>query len=223
MTAIAQRLANIRATLPSHGTELVAVSKYHPAEAIFKAYAAGQRIFGESRVQELQAKKASLPADIKWHFIGHLQPNKVKYIAPYISLIHAVDTSRLLNEINRQALRFGRRIEVLLQLHVATEATKFGMTFDECRALLNAGEWCSMQGVQIAGLMCMASHTDNKSQIQAEFRSVRDFFDEIKACHFADCPAFRHRSYGMSEDYLTAIDEGSTLVRIGSAIFGDYS
>lgn len=221
MTAIAQRIADIRAGIPQDSAALVAVSKYHSAEAIAEAYAAGQRIFGESRVQELQEKQARLPSDIAWHFIGHLQPNKVKYIAPYIALVHAVDTPKLLSEIDRQARRFGRRIEVLLQIHVAAEATKFGMTFDECRALLDKGEWRDMQGIQIAGLMCMATHTDDESRIRAEFRSVRTFFDEIKARHFADCPAFRHRSYGMSEDYRIALAEGSTLVRIGSAIFGE--
>lgn len=220
MTALQQRLTQIRATLPSAGVDLVAISKYHTAGMIAEAYAAGQRVFGESRVQELQDKHDSLPADIQWHFIGHLQPNKVKYIAPYIQLIHAVDTPKLLSEINRQALRFGRRIEVLLQLHVAAEDTKFGLTFDECRTLLDEGLWKTMEGVQIAGLMCMASHTDDITQIRKEFHSVHDFFDEVKERHFSDSPAFRHRSYGMSDDYLIAVDEGSTLVRIGSAIFG---
>lgn len=221
MTPLQQRLKDIRATLPPAGVSLVAVSKYHPAERIAEAYESGQRLFGESRAQELQEKHSRLPGDIEWHFIGHLQPNKVKYIAPYVSLIHAVDTPKLLGEINRQAQRFGRCIEVLLQIHVAEEATKFGMTFDECRALLDEGSWRTMESVRIAGLMCMASHTDNTAKIRAEFRSVRSFFDELKSLYFADDATFRHRSYGMSDDYRIAVEEGSTLVRIGSAIFGE--
>ena len=176
---------------------------------------------GESRAQELREKQATLPADIEWHFIGHLQPNKVKYIAPYISLIHAVDSLNLLNEINKQAAKHNRVINCLLELRVAQEATKYGMTPDECLALLEGGEWRELKNVQIAGMMCMASNTDDRTQIRQEFQRARACFDEAKARFFANDPAFCQRSWGMSEDYDIAMEEGATLVRIGTAIFGE--
>lgn len=213
-------LKEVKATIKP-GVELVAVSKFHPAEVIQEAYDEGQRIFGESRAQELREKQATLPADIEWHFIGHLQPNKVKYIAPYISLIHAVDSLKLLNEINKQAAKHNRVINYLLELRVAQEATKYGMTPDECLALLEGGEWRELKNVQIAGMMCMASNTDNRAQIRQEFQRARACFDEAKARFFANDPAFCQRSWGMSEDYDIAIEEGATLVRIGTAIFGE--
>lgn len=213
-------LKEVKATIKP-GVELVAVSKFHPAEVIQEAYDEGQRIFGESRAQELREKQATLPADIEWHFIGHLQPNKVKYIAPYISLIHAVDSLKLLNEINKQASKHNRVINCLLELRVAQEATKYGMTPDECLALLESGEWRELKNVQIAGMMCMASNTDNRAQIRQEFQSARACFDEAKARFFANDPAFCQRSWGMSEDYDIAMEEGATLVRIGTAIFGE--
>lgn len=201
------------------GVELVAVSKYHPAEAIRQAYAAGQRAFGESRVQELQAKRQELPNDIEWHFIGHLQPNKVKYIAPYISLIHAVDSFKLLLEIEKQAAKVGRIIPCLLELRVAQEATKYGFTPAECTAMLAEGQWRNLHHVKLCGIMCMASHTDATAQIRQEFHTAYSYFQEIKARFFADAPAFCQRSWGMSHDYHLAMDEGATMVRIGSAIF----
>ena len=213
-------LKEVKATIKP-GVELVAVSKFHPAEVIQEAYDEGQRIFGESRAQELREKQATLPADIVWHFIGHLQPNKVKYIAPYISLIHAVDSLKLLNEINKQAAKHNRVINCLLELRVAQEATKYGMTPDECLALLESGEWRELKNVQIAGMMCMASNTDNRAQIRQEFQRARACFDEAKARFFANDPAFCQRSWGMSEDYDIAMEEGATLVRIGTAIFGE--
>lgn len=213
-------LKEVKATIKP-GVELVAVSKFHPAEVIQEAYDEGQRIFGESRAQELREKQATLPADIEWHFIGHLQPNKVKYIAPYISLIHAVDSLKLLNEINKQAAKHNRVINCLLELRVAQEATKYGMTPDECLALLEGGEWRELKNVQIAGMMCMASNTDNRAQIRQEFQRARACFDEAKARFFANDPAFCQRSWGMSEDYDIAMEEGATLVRIGTAIFGE--
>ncbi len=213
-------LKEVKATIKP-GVELVAVSKFHPAEVIQEAYDEGQRIFGESRAQELREKQARLPADIEWHFIGHLQPNKVKYIAPYISLIHAVDSLKLLNEINKQAAKYNRVINCLLELRVAQEATKYGMTPDECLALLESGEWRELKNVQIAGIMCMASNTDNRAQIRQEFQRARACFDEAKARFFANDPAFCQRSWGMSEDYDIAMEEGATLVRIGTAIFGE--
>lgn len=213
-------LKEVKATIKP-GVELVAVSKFHPAEVIQEAYDEGQRIFGESRAQELREKQATLPADIEWHFIGHLQPNKVKYIAPYISLIHAVDSLKLLNEINKQAAKHNRVINCLLELRVAQEATKYGMTPDECLALLESGEWRELKNVQIAGMMCMASNTDNRAQIRQEFQRARACFDEAKTRFFANDPAFCQRSWGMSEDYNIAMEEGATLVRIGTAIFGE--
>lgn len=201
------------------GVELVAVSKYHPAEAIRQAYAAGQRAFGESRVQELQAKRQELPNDIEWHFIGHLQPNKVKYIAPYISLIHAVDSFKLLLEIEKQAAKVGRIIPCLLELRVAQEATKYGFTPAECTAMLAEGQWRNLHHVKLCGIMCMASHTDATAQIRQEFHTAYSYFQEVKARFFADAPAFCQRSWGMSHDYYLAMDEGATMVRIGSAIF----
>lgn len=201
------------------GVELVAVSKYHPAEAIRQAYAAGQRAFGESRVQELQAKRQELPNDIEWHFIGHLQPNKVKYIAPYISLIHAVDSFKLLLEIEKQAAKVGRIIPCLLELRVAQEATKYGFTPAECTAMLAEGQWRNLHHVKLCGIMCMASHTDATAQIRQEFHTAYSYFQEVKARFFADAPTFCQRSWGMSHDYHLAMDEGATMVRIGSAIF----
>ena len=206
-------------TLPQ-GVRLVAISKYHPNEYIEAAYAEGQRIFGESHEQELRLKHESLPKDIEWHFIGHLQTNKVKYIAPYVSMIEAVDSLKLLREINRQAERCGRVIKVLLELHIAEEATKYGLTLDECRQLLADGEWRQMEHVRICGLMMMASNVDDEQQIRREMQTARDFFDEVKAAWFADSDDFRERSWGMSDDYPIALQTGSTMVRIGTSIFG---
>ena len=202
------------------GVRLVAISKYHPNEYIESAYAEGQRIFGESHEQELRQKHESLPKDIEWHFIGHLQTNKVKYIAPYVSMIEAVDSLKLLREINRQAERCGRVIRVLLELHIAEEATKYGLSLDDCRQLLADGEWREMEHIQICGLMMMASFTDDQSQIRREMQTARDFFDEVKAGYFADDEAFCERSWGMSDDYPIAVETGSTMVRIGTTIFG---
>ena len=216
---IEERLKEVLATLPE-GVELVAVSKFHPEEDILRAYRQGQRVFGESREQELSRKQAVLPKDIRWHFIGHLQTNKVKYIAPYISLIEAVDSLKLLREINRQALKCDRRIDVLLELHLAAEETKSGLTLDECRALLDGGEWKEMEGVRICGLMMMASLTDDKEQIRREMTSAADFFDEVKARYFADAEYFNRRSWGMSDDYEIALQCKSNMVRIGTKIFG---
>ena len=202
------------------GVRLVAISKYHPNAQIEAAYEEGQRIFGESREQELRLKHEALPKDIEWHFIGHLQTNKVKYIVPYVSMIQTVDSLRLLKEINRQAERCGRVVRVLLELHIAEESTKSGLTLDDCRALLEAGEWREMRHVQICGLMMMASFTDDQTQIRREMQTARDFFDEIKAQYFADDEAFCERSWGMSDDYQIAIQTGSTMVRVGTTIFG---
>lgn len=218
--SIASTISQIKAELPA-STRLVAVSKYHPKEAIQEAYAAGQRIFGESHVQELQDKHEQLPKDIEWHFIGHLQTNKVKYLAPYVSLIHAVDSLRLMQEIEKQAAKCNRTIRILLQLHVAQEETKFGFTPDECEAFLAEGLWREMSHVQIAGIMCMASNVDDDGQIAQEFETAHQFFLQAKARHFCDSPAFCECSMGMSDDYPIALRHGSTLVRVGSKIFGN--
>ena len=170
-SCITERLTEVKAQLPE-GVSLVAVSKYHPEEMIVEAYEAGQRVFGESHEQELSKKQASLPKDICWHFIGHLQTNKVKYIAPYITMIEAVDTPKLLREINKQAIKNHRVIDVLLELHIAEEETKYGFTIDECRQWLSEGEWRQLEGVRICGLMMMASYTDNSRQIEQEFSSI---------------------------------------------------
>lgn len=213
-------LNEVRATV-KQGVELVAVSKFHPAALIKEAYDQGQRIFGESRVQELQTKHEVLPTDIQWHFIGHLQPNKVKYIAPYISLIHAVDSYKLLAEINKQAAKHDRVIPCLLELHIAQEESKYGFTPEVCTALLEDGAWRALKNVQIAGLMCMASNTPDMVQVRSEFHQARVYFDELKQRFFADDPHFCERSWGMSHDYGVAMDEGATLVRVGTAIFGE--
>ena len=202
------------------GVRLVAISKYHPNEYIEAAYGEGQRIFGESHEQELREKHATLPADIEWHFIGHLQTNKVKYIAPYVTMIEAVDSLKLLREIEKQAAKNNRVIDVLLELHIAEEETKYGLTVDECRQLVADGEWRQMEHVRICGVMMMASYVDDEEQIRAEFRTAKKLFDELKAKYFADVPYFKERSWGMSHDYPIAVEEGSTMVRIGTTIFG---
>ena len=213
------QLKKVLDTLPD-GVRLVAISKYHPNEYIEAAYAEGQRIFGESHEQELRQKHTSLPQDIEWHFIGHLQTNKVKNIAPYVTMVEAVDSLKLLKEIDKQAERCGRVIDVLLELHIAEESTKYGLRLDECRQLLADGEWRQMKHVRICGLMMMASLTDNQEQLRREFLTAADFFDEVKQQYFADAPWFRERSWGMSDDYTVAVDCRSTMVRIGTMIFG---
>ena len=220
---IKENLKEVLASLKP-GVELVAVSKYHPIEAVKEAYEAGQRVFGESREQELRVKYEALPKDIKWHFIGHLQTNKVKYIAPYIAMIEAVDSMKLLKEINKQAQKCGRVIDVLLELHLAQEETKAGMTPEECEALLqelaqtNATE-DALKNVRIRGIMMMASNTDDEQQIRKEFLQAQDIFNKVKEEFFAADENFNIKSYGMSHDYLLAQDCGSNHVRVGSKIF----
>ena len=216
---VKSNLHEVLDTLPQ-GVRLVAISKYHPNEYIEAAYEEGQRVFGESHEQELRQKHQTLPADIEWHFIGHLQTNKVKYIAPYVSMVEAVDSLKLLREINKQAEKCGRVIKVLLELHIAEEATKYGLTLDACRELLADGEWRQMKNVQICGLMMMASFVDDTDQIRREMTIARDFFDEVKAAYFADDDAFCERSWGMSDDYPIALETGTTMIRVGTKIFG---
>ena len=218
--SIADNLKQVLAELPQ-GVRLVAVSKFHPNEAIEEAYHAGQRIFGESKVQEMTAKYETLPKDIEWHFIGHLQTNKIKYMAPFVTMIHGIDTYKLLAEVNKQAIKADRVINCLLQIHIAQEETKFGFSPEECKDMLNATEWKDLTHVRICGLMGMASNTDNVKQINDEFRSLHKLFEEVKANWFADSVHFRELSMGMSHEYHEAIAAGSTLVRVGSKIFGE--
>lgn len=217
---IQANLKEVLTSLPAQ-VKLVAVSKFHPNESIEQAYRAGQRIFGESKVQELTGKYETLPKDIKWHFIGHLQTNKVKYIAPYIAMIHAVDSYKLLAEIDKQAAKNDRVIPCLLEIHIAQEESKYGFTFQECREMLEAGEWKNLTHICIAGLMGMATFTEDETEIKREFDSLKQFFNEIKQNYFADRDTFREISMGMSHDYPLAIEAGSTLVRVGSKIFGE--
>ena len=200
---------------------LVAISKFHPAEAIEEAYAAGQRLFGESKVQELSEKHETLPKDIEWHFIGHLQTNKVKYIAPYIAMIHAVDSYKLLVEIDKQASKANRIIPCLLEIHIAQEESKYGFTFGSCREMLRDGAWRKLGNIRIDGVMGMATNTEDEKEIEKEFKSLHDFFMELKSEFFAGQAGFKEISMGMSHDYQIAVKAGSTLVRVGSKIFGD--
>lgn len=219
MTDIQKRLIETKNELPEN-VKLVAVSKFHPISALKEAYEAGARVFGESRAQELVVKQEALPSDIEWHFIGHLQPNKVKYIAPFISLIHAVDSPKLLQEIDKQGRRCDRVISCLLQLHVAQEETKFGFTTQECMDYLEKGEWRELHHVRICGIMCMASNTDDEEHIRRDFHAAFEFYKKAKLLYFQDRPEFCERSWGMSSDYHVALQEGSTMVRIGTHIFG---
>ena len=217
---IKENLSRIKATLPA-GVKLVAVSKTHPAEMLKEAYDAGQRIFGENKVQEMTAKSQVLPTDIEWHFIGHVQTNKIKMMAPYVSVIQGVDNYDKLAEIDRQAARFNRHITCLLQLHIAQEETKFGFSADECTEMLEEGKWKELKNITIGGVMGMASNTDNKAQVLGEFRHLKQLFDTYKEKYFHDSPDFNTISAGMSGDYQLAIEAGSNMVRIGSSIFGE--
>ena len=218
---VKERISEILKTLPE-GVRLVAVSKYHPASLIQEAYDGGQRIFGESHVQELVQKYEQLPKDIEWHFIGHLQTNKVKYIAPFVSLIHAVDSEHLIREIDKQAKRCGRIIPILLEVHVAKEETKYGFTPDELLRFMESGAWCQYENVSIVGLMCMATNTDDEVLIASDFERAYQLFLTIQDSESTRPNAqWTERSWGMSHDYPIAIQHGSTMVRIGSLIFGE--
>ena len=219
MSHIQEEIQTIKAGLPE-SVRLVAVSKFHPIEALQEAYEGGQRIFGESKVQEMTQKYEALPKDIEWHFIGHLQTNKIKYMAPYVALIHGVDSYKLLSEINKQAAKAGRIIPCLLQIHIAQEEAKFGFATDKCRTMLEEGNWRQLKNVQIAGVMGMATNTEDEAQIKREFSTLSAFFQEVKETYFKEVSSFKEISMGMSDDYPIAIEEGSTLIRIGSRIFG---
>lgn len=219
MEPIGTRLEKIRATLPQ-GVSLVAVSKFHPAEAVLEAYAAGQRLFGESRAQELTAKAATLPADIRWHFIGHLQTNKVKPVVAAASLIESIDSERLLMAVDREAERQGKRMDVLLQVHVAREETKFGFSPEELLDLIRRRVFENLKAVHICGLMAMASNTDDTDRVRDDFMKVAALRDEVMRIA-PDLRGFDILSMGMSHDYMTAIECGSDMVRVGTAIFGE--
>lgn len=218
--SVASQIQQLQSSLPD-GVNLLAISKFQSIEAIKEAYDAGQRMFGENHIQEMASKAAALPEDIEWHFTGHVQTNKIKYMASFVSLIHAVDSFRLLREIDKHAAKHGRCIDCLLQIHIAQEDTKYGLTMDECRHLLAHEPWRDFKHVRIVGLMAMGSNTDDMNQVRNEFRQMKQLFDELKESYFADEPSFSQLSEGMTDDYPIAIEEGSTIVRIGSMIFGD--
>lgn len=216
---IKEQLKQITASLGAN-TTLVAVSKTHPIERIMEAYEAGQRDFGENKVQDLVDKYEALPKDIRWHMIGHLQSNKVKYIAPFVHLIHGVDSFKLLQEINKHGQKNGRRISCLLQFHIAQEDTKFGLSLDEATAFLSSPEYQTFNHVQLCGVMGMATFTENTAQIRSEFQSLQAIFHALKSTQLRAATEFKEISMGMSDDYPIAIEEGSTLIRVGSKIFG---
>lgn len=216
---IQSHIDTLRKSIPA-GVKLVAVSKFHPVEALREAYDTGLRIFGESRVQELVIKKDQLPGDIEWHFIGNLQRNKVKQIAPFVSLIHSLDSEPLLLEIEKQAAVNKRVISCLLQIHIAEEENKTGFSPDECRRFLEEAKWKACSHVRITGVMGMATFTDDGNQIRKEFRQLRALFDEFKTNFFMADSSFKEISMGMTGDYPIAIEEGSTMIRIGTLIFG---
>ncbi len=218
--SIAKNIQSIINELPSHVT-LVAISKTHPPSYIMEAYQTGHKVFGENKVQELVDKHEKLPKDIEWHMVGHLQTNKVKYIAPFVGLIHSVDSLKLLKEIDKAANKNGRVIDCLLQMHIAKEETKFGLSANEMVELLSSNDFKSISNARVVGLMGMATFTDDMSQVRDEFMGIANFFNEIKNKFFADTSHFKVLSIGMSGDYHIAVEQGSTMVRIGSNIFGE--
>jgi pyridoxal phosphate enzyme (YggS family) len=217
---IAENIEGIKREL-REGVCLVAVSKTKPNQAILEAYKAGQRIFGENKVQELTQKYDTLPRDIEWHFIGHLQTNKVKYLAPFVGLLHGVDSLKLLKTIDKEGLKNNRVVPCLLQFHIAEEETKFGLDLAEAKELLSSPDFASMKYVEVRGVMGMGTYTDDEAQIRKEFKVLKQVFLELKGSYFQDQPSFKEISMGMSGDYMLAIEEGSTMVRVGSKIFGE--
>jgi PLP dependent protein len=216
---IAENIAELKAELPE-GVKLVAVSKTKPTEAILEAFQSGHKIFGENKAQELIQKHGELPGDIEWHFIGHLQSNKTKYIASFVSMVHSIDSFKILRTLNKEARKNQRVIPCLLQFHIAEESTKFGLTGEEAREILESEAYSAMKNISIAGVMGMATFTDNEEQIRNEFIRLKSIFEKVKEDYFADNPKFKEISMGMSNDYQLAVKEGSTIVRIGSKIFG---
>ncbi|MDR1860285.1 MAG: YggS family pyridoxal phosphate-dependent enzyme [Bacteroidales bacterium] len=219
MSNTRENLQKIYGQLPPH-VRLIAVSKFKPDAAVLEAYCCGQKIFGENRVQELVGKYQRLPKDIEWHFIGHLQTNKVGLIVPFVSLIHSIDSLRLLTAVDREARKVGRQVPCLLQFHIAKEATKFGFTFAEAVEMLQSPEYKELAAVKIVGVMGMATFSDDKALVRGEFKELKRIFEALKARFFADDSAFSELSMGMSDDYPEALAEGSTMIRVGSLIFG---
>lgn len=216
---IVERLKEIKENLPS-GVQLIAVSKTKPVSAVEEAYSQGQRAFGENKVQELVGKYESLPKDIEWHFIGHLQTNKVKFIAPFVHLIHSIDSKKLLEEVNKEALKNKRTISCLIQFHIAEEDTKHGFTFEEIQELFESPSFLELTNIRIVGVMGMASNTLDENKIAEEFQTLHNYFHLLKSHYFKFNPDFKEISMGMSNDYQLAIEHGSTMIRLGSTIFG---
>lgn len=217
---VKENLETIRKTIPTN-VLLVAVSKTKPVEDIQEAYDAGQRVFGENHALEMRDKHEVLPKDIDWHFIGHLQTNKIKYIIQYVRLVHSIDTFNLLQAVNKEAAKHNIVVDCLLQFHIAEEETKFGLSMAESEEILDSDIFKAMNNVRICGVMGMATNTDDMVQVRKEFRHLKDIFNTLKAKHFADSEWFKEISMGMSHDYPIAIEEGSTMVRVGSKIFGE--
>ncbi|HVD97062.1 MAG TPA: YggS family pyridoxal phosphate-dependent enzyme [Cytophagaceae bacterium] len=218
--SIAAQLQSFFSQLKNTSCKLIAVSKTYPAEAVLEAYQAGQRMFGENKVQELVPKYEALPKDIEWHLIGHLQSNKVKYIAPFVHMIHSVDSFKLLSEIDKEGRKNNRILQVLLQMHIAEEETKFGLSYEEALALLQSEAFKKLTNVRVVGFMGMATNTDNDEKIRQEFRSLKNFFDSCKLSCKTENIDLKELSMGMSSDYKIALEEGSTMIRVGSSIFG---
>ena len=216
---IKENLNIVRATVPSNVT-LIAVSKTKPVSDLQEAYDAGQRIFGENKALEMRDKHQTLPSDIQWHFIGHLQTNKIKYIAPFVALIHAIDSLSLLEAVNKEAAKNDRIIDCLLQFHIAQEETKFGLDIEEAKSLLESESFKNLKNINICGVMGMATFTDNAAQVRNEFKNLKSIFETLKENYFKDKDSFKEISMGMSDDYPIAIEEGATMVRVGSKIFG---
>ena len=217
---IKENLKKIKDEIPPH-VKLVAVSKTKPNEDILEAYRAGQRVFGENKAQELIGKQPDLPEDIQWHFIGHLQRNKVKFLVPFVTMIESVDSFRLLRQINKEAMKVERRIDCLLQFHIASEETKFGLDITEAKDILGSEEFTKFEGVRICGVMGMATFTSDMEKVRSEFKTLKAIFDQLKASYFADNEDFKYISGGMSNDYRVAIEESCNIIRIGSEIFGE--
>lgn len=218
--SVSENIKNFLANEIPSRVKLIAVSKTKPAETILEAYRSGHKVYGENKVQELVAKYEELPKDIEWHMIGHMQSNKVKYIAPFVSLIHGVDTFKLLKVINKEGRKNQRKLDCLLQFHIAKEETKFGLDLDEATEFLKSEEFKKLEYVNICGVMGMATFTENEAAIRAEFKELVHIFNELKKTFFSDSKDFKEISMGMSNDYKIAIEEGATMVRIGSILFG---
>ena len=216
---IKKNIETIKATLPER-TRLIAVSKTKPVEMLQEAYDAGQRLFGENKAQEMRDKHEVLPSDIEWHLIGHLQTNKVKYIASFVRMIHSIDSLQLLQTVEKEAIKHDRTIDCLLQFHIASEETKFGLSLEEAIELLNSNEYKALSHIRICGVMGMATNIDDTTLVRSEFANLRHIFETLKRDYFADNDSFCELSMGMSHDYPIAVEEGATLVRVGSSIFG---